>query len=497
MTDEAPGPFPGSRSASAILESPQANAPVREIPRRQISSMNLLIVDDEQFIREMCSDVGQGLGMKTTAVATAEEASEFLEYSPIDILLTDLQLPGASGLALLKKVRDLYPEMALMVLTQFGSIDSAVEVTRLGAVDYVTKPFRVEELESRLTRAAHSVDLQRENRLLREQLRTRPGFGGLIGLSPKMESVYKVIGKVSQHDYPVLVLGESGTGKELVARSVHFSSPRKERPFVPVDCSSLTPTLIESELFGYVKGAFTGALQSKQGLLESAQGGTLFLDEIGDMPVDMQAKLLRALQEHEIKPVGSTERKRINVRIIAATNRDLEAAIRSGAFRQDLYFRLNVVQIKLPPLRDRKNDVPLLVTSFLEKLSPPDAPPRTISEDAMLRLMAYDWPGNVRELENAVARAVALGSGPIVHVGDLPSNLQYPTSERAPERDELLPLEELERRAIMRMLRETKGDKLAAARLLGIGKTTLYRKLKQYHMEHPPEEQHSAHASAG
>src|SRR5271168_1316322 len=497
MTDEAATPFPDPRTNTAILESPKPHLASRELARREVTAMNLLIVDDEQFIREMCSDVGQGLGMKTTAVATAEEASELLEYSPIDILLTDLQLPGASGLALLKKVRDLYPEMALMVLTQFGTIDSAVEVTRLGAADYVTKPFRLEELKSRLLRAAHSVDLQRENRLLREQLRTRPGFGGLIGLSPKMESVYKVIGKVSQHDYPVLVLGESGTGKELVARSVHFSSPRKERPFVPVDCSSLTPTLIESELFGYVKGAFTGALQSKQGLLESAHGGTLFLDEIGDMPIDMQAKLLRALQEHEIKPVGSTERKRINVRIIAATNRDLEAAIRSGAFRQDLYFRLNVVQIKLPPLRDRKNDVPLLVTSFLERLSPPEAPPRTISEDAMLRLMAYDWPGNVRELENAVARAVALGSGPIVHVGDLPSNLQYPTSERTPERDELLPLEELERRAILRMLRETGGDKLAAARLLGIGKTTLYRKLKQYHMEHPPTGGREAGAAAG
>jgi DNA-binding NtrC family response regulator len=469
----------------------------REAARREVAAMNLLIVDDEQSIRETCTDVAHQLDMKVTAVSTAEEAAELLEYEPVDILLTDLQLPGSGGLALLRRVRERYPEIALMVLTQYGTIDSAVEATRLGAVDYVTKPFRIEELKTRLERAAHSVDLQRENRLLREQLRTRPGFGGLIGLSPKMEGVYKVIGKVSQHDYPVLILGESGTGKELVARSVHFSSPRKERPFVPVDCSSLTPTLIESELFGYVKGAFTGALQSKQGLLESAHGGTLFLDEIGDMPIDMQAKLLRALQEHEIKPVGSTERKRINVRIIAATNRDLELAIRSGGFRQDLYFRLNVVQIKLPPLRDRKNDIPLLVTSFLEKLSNPDAAPRTISEDAMLRLMAYDWPGNVRELENAVARALALGTGPIVSVADLPSNLHYPTSERAPEKDEVLPLEELERRAILRMLRQTKGDKLAAARLLGIGKTTLYRKLKQYNLDREQDEAQNLAASAG
>jgi DNA-binding NtrC family response regulator len=449
-------------------------------------AMTLLIALDEQGVREMCTEVGKQLAMKTLAVATAEEATELLEYAPVDILLTDLHLPGASGLALLKRVQDAYPDVARMVLTQYGTAGSAAEVARLGAVEYVAKPLLIEELKSRLERAARSVELQRENRLLREQLRTRPGFGGLIGLSPKMENVYKVIGKVSQHDYPVLILGESGTGKELVARSVHFSSPRKERPFVPVDCSSLTPTLIESELFGHVKGAFTGALQAKQGLLESADGGTLFLDEIGDMPTDMQAKLLRALQEHEIKPVGSTERRSFNVRIIAATNRDLEAAIRGGAFRQDLYFRLNVVQVKLPPLRDRKNDIPLLVTSFLEKLTSPDARPRSISEDAMRRMIAYDWPGNVRELENVVARAVALGSGPIVQVGDLPASLHHPISEPTPEKDELLPLQEVERRAILRMLRETGGDKLAAARLLGIGKTTLYRKLKQYHVEQLP-----------
>src|ERR1700722_10203601 len=444
MTEAALGRTHPFRGMTAVLESPETRLSPREPARREVASMNLLIVDDEQSIRETCTDVALQLDMKVTAVSTAEEAAELLEYAPVEILLTDLQLPGRGGLALLRRVRERYPEIALMVLTQYGTIDSAVEATRLGAVDYVTKPFRIEELKTRLERAAHSVDLQRENRLLREQLRTRPGFGGLIGLSPKMESVYKVIGKVSQHDYPVLILGESGTGKELVARSVHFSSPRKERPFVAVDCSSLTPTLIESELFGYVKGAFTGAVQSKQGLLESADGGTLVLDEIGDMPTDMQAKLLRALQEHEIKPVGSTERRSFNVRIIAATNRDLEAAIRGGAFRQDLYFRLNVVQVKLPPLRDRKNDIPLLVTSFLEKLTSPDARPRSISEDAMRRMIAYDWPGNVRELENVVARAVALGSGPTVQLGDLPSSLHHPISGRIPEKDELLPLQELE-----------------------------------------------------
>src|SRR5579859_4257626 len=469
----------------------------REIPRmtttmmseevvaaRETTAIHVLIVDDEPTIREACAKVAQMSGMHATTVATAEEAIEVVENTAIDIVLTDLMLPQTSGLELLKRVHDTHPNLPVIVLTQYGTIDSAVAATRMGAIDYVTKPFRIEELQARLERASKAVELQQENQLLREQLRTRPGFGGLIGVSERMQRVYKIVQKVTQHEYPVLILGESGTGKELVAKSIHFSGPRKDRPFVPVDCSSLVATLIESELFGYVKGAFTGALHGKQGLLEAANGGTLFLDEIGDMPVDLQAKLLRVLQEREVKPVGSTERRRIDVRIIAATNRDLDAAIKTGTFRQDLYFRLNVVQVKLPPLRERKSDIPLLVTSFLDKFSDPHGAPRTISEDAMRRLIAYDWPGNVRELENAIERAVAMGSGPIVHVGDLPSNLHYPASERIPDRDELLPIEELERRAILRTRRETGGDKLAAARMLGIGKTTLYRKLKQYQMEH-------------
>jgi two-component system response regulator HydG len=343
----------------------------------------------------------------------------------------------------------------------------------------------VEELRAKLDRLIHSIEVDQENRLLREELRSRPGFGGLIGMSPRMQRVYKLIQKVAQHTYPVLILGESGTGKELVARSIHFSGPRKNKPFAPVDCSSLVPTLIESELFGYVKGAFTGAQHTKQGLFEAAGEGTLFLDEIGDLPIDLQAKLLRALQEREIKPVGSNERIGIRARVIAATNRDLESAIRTGIFRQDLYFRLNVVQIKLPPLRERKADILHLVNTFLEKFSDPARPIQSISEDAMRRIMGYDWPGNIRELENAIERAVALGSGPILHVGDLPSNLQYTSSEKLSDVDELVPLETLERRAIFRALQETSGDKLAAARLLGIGKTTLYRKLKQYESGRP------------
>src|SRR5580658_9173125 len=445
--------------------------------------ISVLVVEDEENTRKLCADVAESCGMKAIVATTVEEALRRLETNAVDIIVTDLLLPPSSGLDLLKQVHEMYPQVAVVVLTQYGTIDSAVAATRMGAVDYVTKPFHIEDLRARLERVARDMDLDRENRLLREQLRSKPGFGGMIGVSAKMQRVYKMIEKVSQHEYPVLILGESGTGKELVAKSIHYSGIRKERPFAPVDCSSLVPTLIESELFGYVKGAFTGAMQSKQGLLEAAQGGTLFLDEIGDMPVDLQAKLLRALQEREVKPVGSTERRHINVRVIAATNRDLDAAIRSGAFRQDLYFRLNVVQVKLPPLRDRKNDIQLMVISFLEKFSDPHAPTRTISDDAMRRLIAYDWPGNVRELENAIERAVAMGSGPVVHVGDLPSSLHYPSSERVPDKDELLPMEELERRAILRTLHETGGDKLAAARMLGIGKTTLYRKLKQYQVE--------------
>ncbi len=445
--------------------------------------LNLLVVDDDEHIREVCRSVAIETGMKVSDVGTAEEALELLELTSVDVLLTDLRLPGTSGLELLKRVVVTHPDIAVVMLTQYGTIDSAVQATRMGAADYVTKPFRVEELRARLEQVVHAVELKRENRLLREQVRTRPGFGGLIGMSPRMDRVYKMIEKVAQREHPVLVLGESGTGKELVARSIHYMGLRKDKPFVPVECSALVPTLVESELFGYTRGAFTGAMQAKQGLMESANGGTLFLDEIGEMSLEMQAKLLRALQQKEVKPVGSTERRAINVRIVAATNRDLEQAIKNESFRQDLYFRLNVVQIKLPPLRERKSDIPLLAASFLDKFSGSCEMPREMTEDAMRRLMAYDWPGNVRELENAIERAVALGSGPYVSVHDLPSNLQYPTTERAPSKEEMLPLEELERRAILSMLRQTGGDKQAAARALGIGKTTLYRKLKQYQIE--------------
>ncbi len=451
-----------------------------DVPAPRSAAFSLLVVDDEVTTRNICRDVAADAGLQVFAASTTEEALEILDQSPVDIVVTDLQVPQLGGLELLKRIRASNPEISVMVLTQFGTIATAIEATRLGAVDYVSKPFHVDEMRTKLDRLVHSIEMDQENRLLREELRSRPGFGGLVGTSPRMQRVYKLIQKVAQHNYPVLILGESGTGKELVARSIHFSGPRKNKPFAPVDCSSLVPTLIESELFGYVKGAFTGAQQTKQGLFEAAGEGTLFLDEIGDLPIDLQAKLLRALQEREIKPVGSNERIGVRARVIAATNRDLDAAIRTGTFRQDLYFRVNVVQIKLPPLRERKGDIPLLVSAFLEKFSDLERPIHSISEDAMRRIMSYDWPGNIRELENAIERAVALGSGPVLHVGDLPSNLQYAAPETLAGGDELVPLEILEKRAIFRALQETAGDKLAAARILGIGKTTLYRKLKQY-----------------
>ena len=445
----------------------------------------MLVVDDEEPARHLCAEVAEEAGLRVRAASTTEEALEILEQYPVDIALTDIRVPELGGIELLRRMRASFPQIAVLMLTQYGTIETAVEATRLGAADYVTKPCHVEDLRAKLDRVVHGLALEQENRILREELRSRPGFGGLVGVASKMQRIYQLIEKVSAHTCPVLVLGESGTGKELVARSIHFASPRRHRPFVPVDCSALVSTLIESELFGYVKGAFTGALQNRRGLLETADGGTVFLDEIADLPVDLQAKLLRALQEKEVKPVGSTERVSINVRVIAATNRDLDEAIRKGAFRQDLYFRLNVVQIKLPPLRERKTDIPLLVNAFLEKFSTPQHTVRSVSEEAMSRLTAYDWPGNVRELENAMERGAALGTGPVLHVTDLPTNLQLGTTPRLAGSDDLVPLEELERRAIFRALRETGGDKLAAARLLGIGKTTLYRKLKEYEVVKP------------
>ncbi len=309
---------------------------------------------------------------------------------------------------------------------------------------------------------------------------TSPRFDGLIGESDPMQSLCELIGKAGHCSSPVLLLGETGTGKEIVARAIHFAGSNRGKSLVTVDCSTLTATLIESELFGHVRGSFTGADQSKVGLLQTARDGTIFLDEIGELPMPSQAKLLRALQEKEIRPVGSTESIHISARVIAATNRDLERGVAEGTFRQDLFFRLNVIQIKIPALRERREDIPLLVSYFLKKFSGRLQPVREISDVAMGKLKAYSWPGNIRELENTIESAVALSSGAVLQVGDLPAKFQHTAADFVPDNTEPLSINQIERIAIFRALDETCDDKLEAARLLGIGKTTLYRKLKEY-----------------
>lgn len=444
--------------------------------------LNLVIVDDERTVREACRDAGREQGFNVLMADSAEHAHRLLDAQSVDVVLLDLKSPGAGGLEALQRIRQRRPDAEVIVVTGCATVQSAVQAMKYGAYDYVTKPFSMEELRLLLERVAAHLKLKSENRMLRERIKCRQGFAGIVGGAPEMERLYRMIAKAAQSSHPVLILGESGTGKELVARSIHFSGPYRDKPFIPVDCGSLVPTLIESELFGYVKGAFTGAAQSKDGLLTMAQGGTVLLDEIGELPVDLQAKLLRAIQEKEIRPVGSTKRIPIDVRVLAATNRDLEQAVSQGNFRRDLYFRLNVLNLRIPPLRERRQDVPLLIGHFLEKLSHDSGLERTMSPDAMKLMFAYDWPGNVRELENCLERACAMNSGPEIHLADLPSGISgnghavRPTNGSA----KIIPISELEKRTILETITQLNGDKLLAARLLGIGKTTLYRKLKEY-----------------
>lgn len=445
--------------------------------------LNLLIVEEDRTLREMCREVASSLRFHPTSAESTEQALRMLDSQDIDVVLLDFKLHGLTGVQALRQIKAVRSDLEVVVVTSSNSVEIAVEAMKAGAFDYLSKPFTLEELTVALERASSHLHLKAENRLLREKLKSKHGFGNIIGRAPEMDKLYRIIAKAAQSVHPVLILGESGTGKEMVARAIHFSGPYREKPFIPVDCGSLVPTLIESELFGHVKGAFTGAAQAKEGLLAIAEGGTVFLDEVGELPVDLQAKMLRALQEKEIRPVGSTKSIPINVRILAATNRDLQQAVVEGAFRRDLYFRLNVLSVRIPPLRERRQDIPLLATSILERLSQENSCRYELSDDAMKGLLAYDWPGNVRELENCLQRCCALNSGRPIEKLDLPTTItgapQSLTSNLATEK-RIVTLYELEKRAIENAIASLNGDKLMAAKLLGIGKTTLYRKLKEY-----------------
>ena len=461
--------------------APTTFAPLTPQPAEGPSLLNVLIVEDERAVRETAREAALLLGYRASACDTAEQAARVMESQSIDVVLLALR-PGATGLKALRQLKRSRPDVELIAIAGHGTVESAVQSMRAGAYDYVTKPFSLDELKLLLERVAAHLKLKTENRILREKIKSKQGFGSIIGRAPEMDKLYRIIAKAAHSSHPVLILGESGTGKELVARAIHYSGAYRDKPFIPVDCGSLVPTLIESELFGYVKGAFTGAMQSKAGLLSIADGGTVFLDEVGELPVDLQAKMLRALQEKEIRPVGSTKTVSIDVRILAATNRDLESAVAQGSFRRDLYFRLNVLSLRIPPLRERRQDVPLLAGHILERLSHTSGRAHELSDDAMRALLAHDWPGNVRELENCLERCCAITSGEVIHVVDLPSSLTGAPRRLVAEAPEsrIIPLVDLEKQTILGAIAQLNGDKLMAAKMLGIGKTTLYRKLKEY-----------------
>ncbi len=501
-----PHALPGPRPAPAgVARKPVRTASPQDAlavpvttPVADLLRPSLLVVDPDPAMRSACSEIASSLGYRVETIGDAAQAQRLLEARSADIALVHLPATGGAALDWITEAHLLHPEIALVVMTSSGSVHLAVEAMRRGASDYMTKPFTVDELSAVLERAAESVTVDRENRRLREQLRSSPGLGAMIGRSVEMEKLYRILSKVAQSTHPVLILGESGTGKELVARTIHAYGPNSEKPFLPVDCGSLVPSLIESELFGYVKGAFTGANRSRDGLFVSAEGGTVFLDEVGELSLDLQAKLLRALQEKEVRPVGATHRVPIRARIIAATNRDLAAMVERGTFRKDLFYRLNVVNLRLPALRDRREDIPLLAAHFLDRLAKSHGQRYTLNDEALRTMMQHDWPGNIRELEHAIERACALSSGPVLQLGDLPTQLQQQgiESHRTPQPGvapsdsavAVQSLADLEREAILTAIRTLGGDKLMAARLLGIGKTTLYRKLKEYGIGDPMQE---------
>ena len=448
------------------------------------ASRTLLVVDDDAAMRQMLASLFRDRGFEVREAESAAEALELARDVDFAAVLTDVRMPGRSGIELIGELRRLRPETPTIVMTAFGSIDSAVEAMRAGAFDYIAKPFEPEVVMFAVDRALQQRALEEENRRLRRAVDRTRSFGDLIGKSPAMQEIFALIRKVAHGRSSVLITGESGTGKEVVARTLHFYGNRADKPFIPINCTAIPEGLLESELFGHVRGAFTGAHASKQGLFEKASGGTLFLDEIGDLGLGLQSKLLRAIQEREIRPVGGTQSVKVDVRIIAATNRDLLGEIEAGRFREDLFYRLNVIPLHIPPLRERPEDVPALVEHFVRKHA--DGATRTVSAEAMQQLVACAWKGNARELENVIERALVLSDAPELGSADLPLAALAPPQEAAPAADfarsaaaRQLPLREVETRYIDEILRLTGGNKVRAARILGIDRKTLYRRAER------------------
>ena len=460
------------------MQLPTANARVmRNISQR------ILIVEDEAPMCELLTSFFSEKGYNVDTAQDGEHALARLEERDYALVITDIKLPGMSGLELLASIRVDWPEVAVVIMTAFSSISSAVEAMKLGAEDYIGKPFQLDELAITVEKALERRSLRREVRELRAEVRGRYNFSNIVGRSKPMQQLFEVIKRIAaRRDASALITGSTGTGKELVARAIHYNSDRRDAPFMPINCSAIPDTLLESELFGYQKGAFTGAQETRRGLIEEAQGGTVFLDEINTLSPSLQVKLLRVLQERVVRRVGGRENLQIDIRLVSASNQDLEEAAKRGEFRQDLFYRLNVVPVRLPDLKDRREDIPLLVFHFLQKFAQQHGePPRRFANDAMRVLMTHSWPGNVRELENAVEHALTMGKGEILLPGDLP------LSVTAPERDIVqeatlddVSLAELERRYILRILEKMGGHQIKTSRVLGIDRRTLYRRLRQY-----------------
>jgi DNA-binding NtrC family response regulator len=449
----------------------------------EATSVRLLIVDDDETLRQTMARRFQRLGMSVTSAADAEEALAKTGHQRCDVALLDLHMPGINGIELLAKLKEHQPELEAIMLTAHGSIETAIQAMRLGAYDYLTKPFQFPELEVRVQKAFEKVKLARRERQWVEQIDFESARYRLVGSSAAMQKVVQLIQKVAPTDSTILIRGASGTGKELVARAIHYNSARRERPLVTINCAALQETLLESELFGHEKGAFTGAVQAKPGLVEVAEGGTLFIDEISEMAVGLQAKLLRVLEDGHFRRVGGTQESHADVRVIAATNRLLADEIKNGRFREDLYYRLNVVTIELPPLRERRQDIPELVEHFLTTRQVGAARSR-LAPEALDALVRYDWPGNVRELANVLERSQILAENQLITIDDLPDSITdaVPPGQgsRGGDPDHL---REVERRHVQEILKRERGNKVHAAKVLGVSRRALYRLIAKYGLD--------------